>query len=297
MANRNVLLFHGLSEQAEALSRGVSQDCFPVLLPPLANRRRVTEIEFRRLLVDAMLTTHKGGFRLILNSGDSDPNDLKLKYEGETASRVMPPRLRFSIAHELAHTLFYDLSGGTPQISKEFRSGGGKTELENLEKNCNKLAAAILLPRAMMKASLQRMKSLEPQSLVQLAREAGVSVEALIRRLSGEGSLLVDPYFRGCIVLAKRAGNETIVAAIAKPPRINLAAGLLLMRAGERCQLMAADGSVVDPHALPPEAELTLSTELGRHRSLKPYRVLRAQVGHTASTVSSLITFEELEDC
>src|ERR1041385_2350894 len=124
-SNQNTSLLRSLCEQAEALSCGISNDSFPVLLPPLAQRRRVTGVDFRPLLVDAMLTTHSSGFRCIFNSCGRDPNGLRLQYEAEAPGRLMQPRLRFSVAHELAHTLFYDLSSDRSEerrVGKECRS-------------------------------------------------------------------------------------------------------------------------------------------------------------------------------
>src|SRR5262249_36577972 len=157
--------------------------------------------------------------------------------------------------------LFYDLSTDTPRLSKEFRSGGGRTQLENLERYCNKLAAAMLLPKPLLKKSLKSLSSVEPDALLQLAEEAGVSIETLVRRFADEGQLLLDPFFRGCIVLVKGSGSETTVVAVAKPPRINIATGLLLMRPGERWQLLAAGGATLNPDALATCSEVSMVTE------------------------------------
>src|SRR5436189_3611675 len=154
-ANRNASLLRWLLVEADALGCNVARSEFPVLLRPIAERRRVTSVEFRPMLVDAMLTTHSGGFRILFNSDGANAADLRQRFERESHEQLMSPRLRFSLAHELAHTLFYDLAEGAPQLAKHFRSGGGRTELENLERNCNKLAARMLMPTPMLKAALR----------------------------------------------------------------------------------------------------------------------------------------------
>jgi len=294
--NKNASLLKALSVEAETLSCGASKNKFPVLLQPLAQRRRVTSVEFRPLLVDAMLTTHPNGFRIFFNSNGYDPLELQASFEGETRERAMPPRLRFSFAHELAHTLFYDLSNDTPQLAKQFRSGGGRTELENLERNCNKLAGRMLLPTPMLKAAIREMKAVNPQALLELSQRAEVSIEALVRRLSDQGTLLADPYFRGCIIFLKESGKETTVAAIAKPPHLNIASGLRLMRPGERWQLAASDGSPVEPSKISSMARVKLTIETQQSTSQQSYQVLQMQVGRSDAGSARLLTFEEIEN-
>jgi hypothetical protein len=93
--------------------------------------------------VRAMLTTHPNGFRVFLKTEDNEQaTELKRRYEGEDQGHPLPLKFRFSLAHELAHTLFYELgtSDDRPKEIREFRAGGGKTILENLEKYCNRIA-------------------------------------------------------------------------------------------------------------------------------------------------------------
>ena len=294
-ANRNASLLRWLLVEADALGCNVARSEFPVLLRPIAERRRVTSVEFRPLLVDAMLTTHPQGFRILFNSNGANASELQGRYENESRERLMPPRLRFSLAHELAHTLFYDLSNETPQVTKEFRSGGKRSALENLERSCNKLAAQLLLPTPMLKTTFRSMRAITPESLLEFARRAGVSVEVLLRRLDETSSIFVDRYFRGCIALAKQVGDEVTVAAIAKPQHLNIARDLLLMRPGERWQLAACNGTQIHPANLPPISLATLAVETHRATAEQPYQIAVVKAGRFDSTVSFLLTFEEAE--
>src|SRR5689334_22350665 len=106
--NRNAVLFSALTAEAETLACSTAKNEFPVLLQGIAERRRVTSVEFRPLLVEAMLTTHPQGFRIFFNSKGADACGLSGQYIRENRERLMPSRLRFSLAHEIAHTLFYD---------------------------------------------------------------------------------------------------------------------------------------------------------------------------------------------
>jgi hypothetical protein len=294
--NKNTALLKSLSVTAETLSCNAAKNQFPVLLHQLAERRRVTSVEFRPLLVDAMLTTHPEGFRILFNSNGEDPSEMQKRFQSESPTQVMPSRLRFSFAHEVAHTFFYDLSDGPPKLAKQFRSGGGRTELENLERNCDKLASQMLLPTPMLKAALKRMETISPRSLSEFAKQAGVSIEALVRRLSGQGTFLEDPYFRGCVVLVKETKGEAFVTAIAKPPHLNIARGLQLMRSGEKWQLTASDGIPLEPWHVASTTHAKLTVETSQSSSLRDYQISQLEVGRSKSAISYLLTFEEMEN-
>src|SRR6267154_3204031 len=106
--SKNVTLLRALLTRADSLASTVSKNEFPILLRPLAECRKVTSVDFCPLLVDAMLTTHPKGFRILLNSDSGRAQELKERYHNESKIKMLHSRLRFSIAHELAHTFFYD---------------------------------------------------------------------------------------------------------------------------------------------------------------------------------------------
>lgn len=294
--SNNALLLQALAVQADDLSCAVSKNEFPVLLQPLAARRRVTSVEFCPLLVDAMLTTHPSGFRILFNSNGNEPSKLNKQFANESKDHPLPPRLRFSLAHEIAHTLFYDLGEGSPAIGKKFRSGGGRTALEHLERSCNKLAAHLLLPTPMLAKSIRALRNYEPESFLELARKAGVSIEVLVRRLSDQSSLLSGRYFRGCIVLAKQRDGETFINAIAKPSNLGIARDLRLMKAGERWQLTKGNGEAIHPESLSPASteELLMETAHGT-KSTALYNIAIADAGSFKNEKSFLLVFEQIE--
>lgn len=287
--NKNASLLYNLSQEADALASSAARFEFPVLLQKIAQRRRVTSVEFRPLLVDAMLTTHPSGFRILFNSEDKDAATLQARYEKETREQMLSPRLRFSLAHELAHTFFYDLSGGKPHIAKQFKAGGGRTALENLEKNCNRLASHLLLPTPMLKNALRKMKSISPESLIELAHSSGVSTETLVRRFGENSPFFIEPYFPGCIILAKETGSQTHVQAVARTQGLNIAAELQLIRSGERLQLADKSGTPIVPSCAPRNFVITF----GSRSNLRKYAVKVAEVSRFNSVISSLVTLEE----
>jgi hypothetical protein len=271
----------------------VAKNEFPVLLRSIAERRRVTSIDFCPLLVDAMLTTHSKGFRILLNSDEGRAKELIERYNNESKTRILPVRLRFSIAHELAHTFFYDLTKTSPKLSKKFSSGGGRTELENLELNCNTIASHLLLPTQMLAAGFLRLKAITPESISDFARTTGVSLQAFLLRLDKSDSLFINKSFRGCIVLVDKHDNELKIRAIAKPRSFNIAYQLLQMRSNQLWKLKAHDGSEITPRLLQKNSTAVLDVESNRSKIQKEYKICLAELAGFESTDSYLLTFEE----
>jgi hypothetical protein len=86
-------------------------------------------------------------------------------------------RLRFSIAHEIAHTFFPDVSKAARYRSKP---STGPSDAWQLELLCNIAAGALLMPTGSV-PELHELE-LELERLIPLKDEFGVSTEALLRR-------------------------------------------------------------------------------------------------------------------
>jgi hypothetical protein len=290
---KNASLLRALLSEADSLASRASKNEFPVLLRPIADRRKVTSVDFCPLLVDAMLTTHSEGFRILLNSDGGRAQELKERYQNESKVKLLHPRLRFSIAHELAHTLFYDLKKTTPTISKKFTAGGGRTELENLEKHCNTIASHLLLPTQIFTVGFLKLKAITPESIANFARTAGVSLQAFLLRLGRSDSLFINKPFRGCVVLVDRQESGLKIRAVAKPRSFNIAYQLLQMQPNEFWKLKAHDGSEIIPDALPNISTAVLDVETNQSKSQKEYQICVAELGGFETSNSYLITFEE----
>ena len=117
--SRNQTILNGLVSHADELATIVSDGRFPIPVKVIAQRQGVTSVVFTPLLVDGMLTTHPAGFRIFLDAHSQERAELDAKYELHDGAEQIPVRLRFSLAHELAHTLFYSIADETrrPQLS------------------------------------------------------------------------------------------------------------------------------------------------------------------------------------
>jgi IrrE N-terminal-like domain len=292
----NAGLLADLCSKADSLACTAASGAFPVLLRPLAERRRVTSVEFCPLLVDAMLTTHEGGFRIFFNSRGKTASDLKRRYENEGLEHPMSPRMRFSLAHEIAHTLFYDLSEAPPRLAKQFRAGGGRTALEALERNCNRIAGHLLIPSPMLDSALRALTRIRPESLAKLAEHAGLSVEALIRRIGPSSAPLDAIHFRGCIVLTRSdAYGQTVILAVSKPKALNIARDLQLLRAGENWRLLTHAGVALEPARLPELSSVKLTFETQHAACPRGYEIAVGNVGQFGRNAYRLLTFEETD--
>jgi hypothetical protein len=87
-------------------------------------------------------------------------------------------RMRYSIAHEIAHTLFPDHGDETRYRKSHQESKGDSWQLEAL---CNLAAAEILMPAASLPSMNGELGSIE--SLMELRKTFEVSAEALLRRV------------------------------------------------------------------------------------------------------------------
>ena len=134
----------------------------PVLrLDPFLKARNVVDFEVAPILscdgyLEARGRTFADGFRMVVRRDTSNE------------------RVRFTIAHELCHTFFYEL---VPEL--KFRSQGADNYEEAL---CNLGAAAFLMPsRGLRQRATNMPVSIE--SLELLAEQYGVSIKAMFVRL------------------------------------------------------------------------------------------------------------------
>ena len=196
--------------------------------------------------VRAMLTTHPSGFRVFLKTEDNEqPTELKRRYEDEDQGRPLPLKFRFILAHELAHTLFYEIGmpDARPKEIQEFRAGGRnkaggrKTILENLEKYCNRIAGHLLMPSPLFTREALKLKSLQPCDLFPFIERVGASAESVVIRLGEEDGVLIHHNLRGCIAVIQKSAKGIFVKAIAKPRSLNIAKEIRLIQSGEEWQI------------------------------------------------------------
>ena len=88
----------------------------------------------------------------------------------------LKPRQRFTLAHEIAHTFFYDTVSDPPQISKQ------APKAQIVEWLCQHGASQLLLPDHFLTQYLGGERQLDINFAVELGRMFKASTEAVIRR-------------------------------------------------------------------------------------------------------------------
>ena len=149
----------------KALHNSAHPKAIPVMLGHLLTARNILKMEYAPSgnfdgLLQPLGQTYSSGFRMVLRRGLSDT------------------RARFTIAHELCHTFFYEL---VPDL--KFNS----TERDQAEERlCDFGAAELLMPAASVRKHSRLLPACVP-SLFELASQYKVSVEAMLLRLRNLG--------------------------------------------------------------------------------------------------------------
>lgn len=98
-------------------------------------------------------------------------------------------RMRYSIAHEIAHTLFPDCAAQVRSRSRHRELGGDAWQLEAL---CNIAAAEFLMPSGSVR--LIRREELSVSTILEMQRKFDVSTEALVLRIAETSDLAVAAF-------------------------------------------------------------------------------------------------------
>jgi len=199
---------------AELLALRSSSGTLPIPLWEVAQKRLVRDVEFRPLLMDGCLAVVDDGFVIYVGCDKSDVDDFssRLRSEKIGTTPLLPSRIRFTIAHEIAHTFFFDLKAHPPKSAVDSRHH--KT-IQSLEATCNETASRILLPDSVLTQQVMKSDFLNPEVLRDFGRRAGVSPEALIIRI---GRLLHRTHDVGGIACVKWDSGEYRISKIDTHP-------------------------------------------------------------------------------
>lgn len=170
-----------ISSSAQFLIRQCAPLRFPIDLTKLAVKRGIREIHFRPMPCDGAIEATAEGFVVQLNS-DKDQRVPSAAVD----SAALSPRQRFTLAHEIGHTFFYD------GARRAVRPHPNPRLLESL---CNQAAQILLLPEFLIAREIgvgRRFDSIEMAR--DLASSARVSPEVVLQRLEGIENLKETDY-------------------------------------------------------------------------------------------------------
>jgi Zn-dependent peptidase ImmA (M78 family) len=122
------------------------------------------KVEEREMIPEAAMEVKNSRFHIYLQSNfKSSP--------GRTL------RARFSLAHEIGRTLFYELMDELPKPRKDAPRGN------RLEAACQRAAGNILVPSKALHAQIEQRQAWNAAALMELANRFEVSAEVMLRRL------------------------------------------------------------------------------------------------------------------
>jgi Zn-dependent peptidase ImmA (M78 family) len=169
----------------------------PTDLRIVAQARRVQTVELRNMLLDGALEPTLGGFKIYLYEPVHEcttPVD---------QLGALTRRQRFTLAHELAHTFFFDMRLGTPAPLKWI------PHYKKLEEWCNFIASELLVPDLFLRQRLKRTTPPSIEMIRALSDERDVSIDVILRRLS-RGSDLVAAN-RALFLLESRRHDDAYI--------------------------------------------------------------------------------------
>jgi len=150
----------------------------PIPLRRVADMCNIKRVIFRPLLCDGGMGVVAGGYVIYVKCAREQVVNWTKSYEN-SEDRLLPHRARFTIAHEIVHTFFYDNLGSKPRNQVK-DTDSNKFPLEAL---CNYGASLILMPEAYLGRSLKNQDILQPETIEIIRKQFDVSAEALVRRL------------------------------------------------------------------------------------------------------------------
>lgn len=197
-----------IATHCDVLTRGMTP---PIPLQEVFARCRVKKVVFQPLLLEGGLAIDNDGFVIFANCEESSKETYQQAFDGiEQRGRHLPGRVRFTLAHELVHTFFYDTK---QRPYTNWLTGKHAKEIESLESACNFGASHLLLPTKLLKSDTCKRDILTVDGIIDLAEKYQVSIECLINRLEHLEDWTPKP---GLIALVRQAEDGYRVKAVAK---------------------------------------------------------------------------------
>jgi len=172
----------GLSK-AEHLAITFGNCSAPIPLKPIAEYCGVREFHFApRLVGDGGLDVRHDGFVMSIDCPEDKIKNIEAQFhDPHDAGRFLPPRMRFTIAHEIAHTFYFEFGRGSGPRSVARLGHAGV--MDSLERTCNRIANRLLLPEAVLCSTRGDHDIMHTAVLRGLCGRFGVSPDVLINRV------------------------------------------------------------------------------------------------------------------
>ncbi len=151
--------------------RELKRPVLPIDIDAVATKIGNIDVEVREMIPEAAVEVEGGRFRIYIQKNFSDRSG---------NSR----RQRFSLAHEIAHTFFFEPKEGNLKPIK------GAPRGLSLEQACHHGAGMLLIPERFLERELEKVgKQFNAREVLNWAKLFDVSIEVLLRRLQRGGTL------------------------------------------------------------------------------------------------------------
>jgi hypothetical protein len=194
----------GAENWADFLPRTLGFSSPPVDLYSVARLKHIKHLGFRLMIPRGLLLPVTGGFEVYIRD-TTQKRDIDITKEGICEPvGLMSPRQRFSLAHEIAHTLFYKTSGAVPVPDNTVPI---PTDLEQI---CDRTAGYILIPTHLLKKEIIDSEKINAAFIQSIASKFRTSLAVAINRLAVVESS--NPFER-CVLLARRIDGDAEIRA------------------------------------------------------------------------------------
>jgi hypothetical protein len=146
----------------------------PIDVARLALRCKVFKVHLGPSLSLGALLPVPRGFEMRLRSPDKRVADLIAGDRLDNLNR----RQRFTVAHEVAHTFFFDLTCELPTPRSEYPPG------RTLERTCDYAAGRMLVPNRLLEADMRGLHKLTGSALMRMRDDYGVGLVPLMCRVA-----------------------------------------------------------------------------------------------------------------
>jgi hypothetical protein len=174
----------------------------PVDLYIVCRNRRIQRLALRFIIPRGLMLPVGGGFEVYLR--DQVRRDLDISKEEPRDD--LSVRQRFALAHEIAHTRFFRLSGPVPLPDSTISNAHG------LEHDCDRMAGCILVPTYLLKQKIRDYrKEIDADFVRSVASEFRTSVDVALERLR---VVEAGNSFERCILLARRIHGDAEIDSL-----------------------------------------------------------------------------------
>lgn len=197
-----------LRAEQKAIELTKSIDQIPIPLQALAGHYDVKVLRFEKLISTGGIRYNDGKYEIVVgirSAGVTDPHGTEIPLDSPRWD-TFGPAVRFTIAHEIAHLIFYGL---VPDRSdSEFL----RANLDELEKACNHIAAHLLLPASKMPPSLGTHR-FDVGFIAEMISRFKTSPETFIWRFKQEKTISVYKNSDGIIGLIRQGRDGWTIKA------------------------------------------------------------------------------------